>query len=280
MYYQRQEQPGCGGCLLIILLLVFISGGAPALISFLGTLIYTGLAGILLFIALFWGVSYWIQKKVVSYEESQTESHNRFVWLLVQILIHTAKIDGKITQAEVQTIHRFFQYNLRYNQTQMRWVKDIVKEAINSSQSLDQLLQEFKSTFGYEPRLILLELVYQVLFTKSQVPEEELDVARYIASYLDISEYDRRTVEAKYRYHQQSGSSSAGGSYDSSAKHYATLGLTENATMEEIKKAYRKLSMQYHPDKVRHLGEEFQKIAEDKMKEINAAYDYFKKSKG
>ena len=280
MNYQRQQQPGCGGCLLIVLLLVFISGGAPALINFLGTLIYTGLAGILLFIAIFWGFSYWIQKKVATYEESQTESHNRFVWLLVQILIHTAKIDGKITQAEVQTIHSFFQYNLRYNQTQMRWVKDIVKEATNSSQSLDQLLHEFKSTFGYEPRLILLELVYQILFTKSQVPEEELKVARYIASYLDISEYDQRTIENKYRYHQQSGGSAAGGGYDSSAKHYATLGLTESATMEEIKKAYRKLSMQYHPDKVQHLGEEFQKVAEDKMKEINAAYDFFKKSKG
>ena len=47
--------------------------------------------------------------------------------------------------------------------------------------------------------------------------------------------------------------------------------------MEEIKKAYRKLSMQYHPDKVRHLGEEFRLVAEEKMKEINQAYDFFKK---
>jgi DnaJ like chaperone protein len=47
--------------------------------------------------------------------------------------------------------------------------------------------------------------------------------------------------------------------------------------MEEVKKAYRKLSMQYHPDKVGHLGDEFRKVAEGKMKEINQAYDYFKK---
>jgi len=60
-------------------------------------------------------------------------------------------------------------------------------------------------------------------------------------------------------------------------RHYATLGLNKGASMEEIKKAYRKLSMKYHPDKVRHLGEEFQKIAEEKMKEINGAYEYFKK---
>ncbi len=274
MQYQRQQQPGCGGCLLIALLLVFISGGAPSLISFLGSLIYTGLAGILIFAALFWGFSFWVRKKVATYEQSQSESHNRFVWLLVHILIHTAKIDGQITRDEVQTIHRFFQYNLRYTQTQMSWVKELVKEATNSTQSLDALLQEFKITFAYEPRIILLELVYQVLFTKTSVPENELKVARYIASYLDISEYDQHTIEAKYRYKQQHGT---GAGRDSAEQHYTTLGLAEGAGMEEIKKAYRKLSMQYHPDKVAHLGDEFRAIAEEKMKEINSAYDYFKK---
>lgn len=275
MQYQRQQQPGCGGCLLIALLIVFISGGAPSLISFLGTLIYTGLAGILLFVALFFGFSFWVRQKVATYEQSQSESHNRFVWLLVHILIHAAKIDGQITRDEVQTIHRFFQYNLRYSQTQMHWVKELIKEATNSTQSLDALLQEFKSTFAYEPRLILLELVYQVLFTKTTVPEDELKVARYIAFYLNVSEYDQRTIEAKYRYRQQHGT--ATGSRDMAGQHYATLGLENGASKEEIKKAYRKLSMQYHPDKVRHLGDEFRVVAEDKMKEINAAYDFFKK---
>ncbi|MCP3874440.1 MAG: DnaJ domain-containing protein, partial [Desulfobacteraceae bacterium] len=46
---------------------------------------------------------------------------------------------------------------------------------------------------------------------------------------------------------------------------------------DSIKKSYRKLSMKYHPDKVSHLGDEFKKVAEEKMKDINAAYDYFKK---
>ena len=204
----------------------------------------------------------------------QTGSYNRFVWLLVQILIHTAKIDGQITKNEIQTIHRFFQYNLRYSQTQMNWVKELIKEAINSTQSLDALLQEFKSTFAYEPRIILLELVYQILYTKSTVSEEELKFVRYIAAYLDISDYDQRTVEGKYRYKQQYGAAT---SQDTAGQHYATLGLKEGASPEEIKKAYRTLSMQYHPDKVAHLGDEFRAIAEEKMKEINAAYDFLKK---
>jgi DnaJ like chaperone protein len=58
------------------------------------------------------------------------------------------------------------------------------------------------------------------------------------------------------------------------------LGLEPGADMETIKKSYRQLSMKYHPDKVSHLGEEFQEVAEEKMKEINAAYDFFKKKFG
>ncbi|MBU1987003.1 MAG: DnaJ domain-containing protein, partial [Proteobacteria bacterium] len=196
------------------------------------------------------------------------------VWLLIQILINIAKIDGKITKEEISTIHRFFQYNLRYSQDQMFWVKDLIKEAVASTQPLDSLLQEFRTTFAYEPRLILLELVYQTLYTKSEVPEAELTVARNIAVYLQISAYDQRTIEAKYMYRrQQPGAATR----DSSAHYYAVLGLEPGADMETIKKAYRTLSMKYHPDKVVHLGEEFRRVAEEKMKEINVAYEYFKK---
>jgi len=245
------------------------------LINFLGTLLFSGLAGVLLFMGLFWGLTYFIQKKVSTYESSQTESHNRFVWLLVRILVRIAKIDGELTREEVSTIRTFFQYNLHYSQTQMLWVKDLIKDALKSTDSLETLLEEFHSSFGYEPRLILLELVYQILYTKETVSEQELQVARNMANFLKISIYDQRTIEAKYMYRQRRADTST--SYGSAEQHYATLGLEPGADMETIKKAYRKLSMKYHPDKVRHLGEEFRTIAETKMKEINGAYDYFEK---
>ena len=50
------------------------------------------------------------------------------------------------------------------------------------------------------------------------------------------------------------------------------LGVASNASPEEIKAAYRDLANRYHPDKVSHLGEEFQKLAESRFKEIQAAY--------
>lgn len=53
---------------------------------------------------------------------------------------------------------------------------------------------------------------------------------------------------------------------------YTVLGVGKNASADEIKKAYRRLVNTYHPDKVSHMGEEFQQLAEKKFKEIQEAY--------
>ena len=272
--YRQHNQPGCGGCLLLLVVLVLVTGGAPALLNLLGFFFYSGLAGVLLLVAAFWAFSYYIQRRVSTYESSQTESHNRFVFLLVNILVQIAQADGHFSRAELAAILNFFQYNLRYNQDQMYWVKQLVKEARVATTDLRQLLDEFRTSFAYEPRLILLELIYQIIYTKQPPPEDELRQARAIAQLLQISVYDQRTIEAKYMYRQRQEATSAS---QQEEQYYAVLGLEKDADFTEIKKAYRKLSMQYHPDKVGHLGEEFKKIAEEKMKEINVAYGYFDK---
>jgi DnaJ like chaperone protein len=274
MQYRQYNQPGCGGCLLIIALIVLATGGAPALLNFLGFLFFAGLMGILLLVASFWAFSYYVQSRIRAYETSQTEAHNRFVYLLVNILVKIAQADGHFTKAELQTMLNFFQYNLRYNQSQMYWVKQLIKDARDEQAGMDELLTEFRNTFAYEPRLILLELIYQIIHTKQPPPQSELQQARRIAAFLQISSYDQRTIEAKYMYRQQREAATGARLED---EYYAVLGLEKGADFDAVKKAYRKLSMQYHPDKVSHLGEEFQRVAEEKMKEINQAYDYFKK---
>ncbi|MGB5987615.1 MAG: DnaJ domain-containing protein [Desulfobacterales bacterium] len=53
---------------------------------------------------------------------------------------------------------------------------------------------------------------------------------------------------------------------------YGVLGLQPGASPDEIKRAYRKLALQYHPDKVAHLGQEFQALAQKRFQEIQRAY--------
>jgi len=277
MEYRQHNQPGCGGCLLIAAMLILVFGGAPALMNFLGFLFFSGILGILLLVAAFWGFSYYVQQRVSTYEASSGEEHKRFVHLLVHILVKIAQADGHFTRAELNTIVNFFQYNLRYNQDQIYWVKQLIKDAREAHVSMDELLLEFRNSFAYEPRLILLELVYQIIYTKQPPIQSELDTARRIAEFLQITSYDQRTIEAKYRY-KQNQDVRTGAALEE--QYYAVLGLEPGADFAAIKKAYRKLSMQYHPDKVGHLGDEFKKVAEEKMKEINVAYDYFEKKFG
>ena len=274
MEYRQHNQPGCGGCLLLLCLIILVTGGAPALLDFIGVLFYSGLAGVLVLFGLFWAFSFYVQRRVSTYEASQSESHKRFVVLLVNILVKIAQADGHFTKAELRTILNFFQYTLRYNQDQLYWVKQLIKEARDSQTDMAALLEEFRTSFAYEPRLILLELIYQILYTKQPPLESELRQAREIARVLEISPYDQRTIEAKYTYRQRQESASA---VTLEEQYYAVLGLEKGASFDEIKKAYRKLSMQYHPDKVGHLGDEFKGVAEEKMKEINVAYGYFEK---
>ena len=101
-----------------------------------------------------------------------------------------------------------------------------------------------------------------------------LQLVRNIGEYLGISAYDQRSTEAKYRAGYRGTTPAEEISED---KYYAILGLSPGADFSEIKSAYRKLSMKYHPDKVGHLGDEFKKVAEEKMKEINNAYDYLER---
>jgi len=56
------------------------------------------------------------------------------------------------------------------------------------------------------------------------------------------------------------------------------LGVPPHASQEEIRSAYRRLAGRYHPDKVAHLGKEFQELAEKRFKEIQNAYDRLAKS--
>jgi DnaJ like chaperone protein len=270
--YQRQ-QPGCGGCLLLALLLLLLTGGAPLLFQVMGVLVFSAFFFLLLLLAAIWGFTYYIRRQIRDYERSQTEAHNEFVYLLINILTRIAQIDGTITREESEIIVGFFRDHLRYSSGQLHWVRELMKQARRSEADLQTLLSEFRARFAYEPRLILLELIYQVLFTKTVVPEPELRLAKDISGFLAISAYDQQRIERRYTMRQRQAAIQE-------EDYYRVLGVEPGADFDRIKAAYRQLSQQYHPDKVAHLGEEFRKVAEEKMKEINEAYQILKKKFG
>jgi DnaJ-domain-containing protein 1 len=96
--------------------------------------------------------------------------------------------------------------------------------------------------------------------------------------YIFFRSADKETQNDEKYYKESSGNGKDekfNGSVDKSVHEdpYTILGVTKNATHDEIKSAYRQLALKYHPDKVSHLGSEFQELAEKRFKEIQEAYE-------
>lgn len=279
VYYRQSKGPGCGGCLLLFLLLAFLTGGAPALFRVLGVLVYGALFFFLAVAAAVWGTTWFLRRKVSEYEQSQTEAHNEYVSLLVHILVRVAQLDGTVSREEIAIIRRFFQVRLRYNQSQLLWVKDLIKEAMASDVPVEDLLGQVRSRFAYEPRRLLVELIYGMIYSKGTATPGELEFVRRAGRYLQISLLDLRIIEMRYA-GGYGPAAAPGRDAEKERRSLELLGLEKGAPFTAIKAAYRTLSLQHHPDKVRHLGEEFRKVAEEKMKEINDAYDFLEKKYG
>ena len=62
--------------------------------------------------------------------------------------------------------------------------------------------------------------------------------------------------------------------------YYDILGISKNSNETEIKRAYRKIAMKYHPDRVEHLGEEHKQGAEAKFRQVQKAYEQLQKERG
>ena len=102
-----------------------------------------------------------------------------------------------------------------------------------------------------------------------------------IGTYIGLEKEDIDSIFAQFgRYNNNGGSSSNGNNNYSSESNYKILGITPSATDEEVKKAYRKMAIKYHPDKVATLGEDVQKAAEEKFKTISQAYEAICKERG
>jgi hypothetical protein len=122
------------------------------------------------------------------------------------------------------------------------------------------LLPDFFIGMGWVDDLILLFLIWFYFFRKKKIGFEK---------------YFNRG--ARYSYAGEPDETAQGtdesGQGRSSKDPYRILGIEKGLSKEEIKKAYRKLANQYHPDKVSHLGAEFKDLAEKRFKEIHEAYE-------
>jgi len=227
-----------------------------------------------------------------------------FFEALFSSLGHLSKADGQVTQTEIQMVESLMQRMEITGEERQRAIR-YFNQGKQTGFDLDAALHSFiqYSVVRQDLRLMFMEIIVEAAFTSGRVSREEHAVLLRIATALRIprqvfaammqargapaSGYSQRSYrQGSYRpgsYEQgRSYRASGGNTTRSIDQAYAQLGLTRKASDGEIKKAYRKLVSQYHPDKLvsRGLPEEMMNIAKTRVREINTAYDQIKAARG
>jgi DnaJ like chaperone protein len=115
-------------------------------------------------------------------------------------------------------------------------------------------------------RLQLIHYLFGISKADGHVHPSELETIASISGYLGVSQADFESLKAMY--------------FKDTHSDYKILEVEEAATDDEIKKAYRKMAVKFHPDKVAALGDEVQHAAKEKFQRVQEAYENIKKQRG
>ena len=193
------------------------------------------------------------------------------------------KADRVVTRDEINAVEQIFGM-LNLHGEQREQAKAAFNRGKQADFELDAAVDDFaRLSRGRRPLLqLFLQLQVMAVAADGRIDPAEHTMLVRIARRLGLSEADVSQLEALLR--AATGGPSAAGappSQDRLADAYAALGVTPDASAAEIKRAYRKLISQNHPDKLaaRGLPESMRAVAEERSRELNSAYDLVKSAR-
>lgn len=188
---------------------------------------------------------------------------NSFLMSLLVLSAAVIKADGKVTSQEISKLREFFAAN--FGAQAADEAESVVRELVQKEFNLYEVCGQIRSCMDYSQRLQLFYYLVS-LGACDGLHQREIDVLETIATYIGLPKTEADSIFAQFR--------------PSNDSNYRILGITPDATDEEVKKAYRKMAVQYHPDKVATLGEDVQKAAEEKFKAVSQAYESICRERG
>ena len=207
-----------------------------------------------------------LSEAVASQGEQQSWNQGQRNSFLMSLLVLSAaviKADGKTTSQELSTLRSFFARN--FGPQAGNEAEEIVKDLLTKDFNLYEVCGQVRSCMDYSQRLQLYHYLVG-LGACDGLHQREIDILETVATYIGLSKSEVDSIFAQFR--------------PSNDSNYRILEITPEATNDEVKKAYRKMAVKYHPDKVATLGEDVQKAAEEKFKAVNQAYEAICKERG
>ena len=199
------------------------------------------------------------------------------------MLAKLAAVDGNVSQKERKKIEEFMNKDLNLDASTKATAFRIFDTAVNAPETFYQFANQFYREFRFQPQLmeLMIDIMIRVAAEDNGISSEEetliLDAVHIFR--LDDNLYSR--LKAKYTGGYRTYSGPSYGREASADTAYAVLGCTSSDSDDKLKKAYRKLVSEYHPDKISSKGlpEEFQKVAKAKFIDIQNAWDIIKKER-
>lgn len=205
-----------------------------------------------------------------------TGTRNGFLFSLLTLTSYVVKADGKVMHSEMEAVRAFLRANFgeaaveEGNQIMLklfeRQKQMEIQQAGSYRQTIMDCCMQIAAVLTMEQRLQLLSFLSAIAKADGHVASEEIAALREIAQHLRLSEAELNSM--------------LGLGSTSLKDAYAVLEISENATDDEVKAAYKRMAVKHHPDRVASLGEDIRAAAEKKMREINEAKELIYKARG
>ena len=183
---------------------------------------------------------------------------------LLVLIAAVMKADGRVMKSELDYVRRYFvsRFGEDTASEAVVMLRDILKQEIPLRDVTNQLSQKL----DYSYRLEMLHFLFGIASADGSVSDPENEVIHKISGYMAITGSDFESIRAMF--------------VSQTDASYRILEIEPTTSDDDVKKAFRRMAMKYHPDKVSHLGEDFKKVAHEKFRKVQSAYDQIKKERG
>jgi len=195
---------------------------------------------------------------------SQQTRPGDFAIAMLVLVAAVMKADGKVVKSELDYVKQFLIKSFGRDNAQEMLV--LLKNLLEQEYYIYEIAQQINNHMNTAEKLQLMHVLFGISQADGQVHASEVELIQEIGRHLKLNQSDVDAILAIFVKDNNS--------------YYKILEIDPSVSDQEIKKAYRSMAARFHPDKVQHLGPDFQKMAEEKFKAINEAYQQIKVERG